>query len=110
MDGRVVDIVDEAPVSCYELIELLGETMPPSVQPVINPWQLHVDGWLARRLSFVPTLATIYQAQRDGVLQFIVACEGGSSHGDWLLLGPKLPISEEASNPVDLDSEPTANG
>lgn len=68
MDGRVVNIVDEAPTSYYELIELLGETMTPSAKPVINPWHLHVDGSLARRLGFVPTLATIYQAQREGAL------------------------------------------
>ncbi|SCW43277.1 Nucleoside-diphosphate-sugar epimerase [Pseudomonas sp. NFACC15-1] len=68
MDGHVVNIVDEAPTSYYELIELLGETMEPSAEPVINPWHLHVDGALARRLGFVPTFATIYQAQREGAL------------------------------------------
>jgi len=68
MDGRVVNIVDEAPTSYYELIELLGETMTPSAEPVLNPWHLHVDRSLARRLGFVPTLATIYQAQREGAL------------------------------------------
>lgn len=47
MDCLVVNIVDEAPTSCYELIELLGETMAPSAQPVSNPWHLHVDGSLA---------------------------------------------------------------
>ncbi|WP_156103089.1 hypothetical protein [Erwinia sp. 9145] len=68
MDGRVVNIVDEAPTSYYELLQLLGETMEPSAEPVINPWHLHVDGSLARSLGYVPTYATIYQAQRKGAL------------------------------------------
>lgn len=68
MDGLVVNIVDEAPTSYYELIELIGETMEPSAEPLTNPWHLHVDGSLARRLGFAPTIATVYQAKREGAL------------------------------------------
>jgi UDP-glucose 4-epimerase len=68
MDGRIVNIVDEAPSSIYELVELVGETMEPSSEPLPNPWQLHVDGSLARRLGFTPTVATVYGAQREGIL------------------------------------------
>jgi dTDP-4-dehydrorhamnose reductase len=34
MDGRIVNIVDEAPTSIYELIKLVGETMEPSSEPL----------------------------------------------------------------------------
>ncbi|MDF2824200.1 MAG: epimerase, partial [Mycobacterium sp.] len=49
-DGRVVNIADEAPTSVYELIELVGGTMKPSSEPLTNPWYIHMDGSLARRL------------------------------------------------------------
>ena len=62
MDGRIVNIVDEAPTSIYELVELVGEKMEPSSEPLANPWYLHVDGSLARSLGFQPTVRTVYQA------------------------------------------------
>ncbi len=65
MDGRIVNIVDEAPTSIYELVE---ETMEPSSEPLANPWHLHIDGSLARRLGFQPTVRTVYQAAQEGVL------------------------------------------
>lgn len=68
MDGRIVNIVDEAPTSIYELAGLVGETMEPSVEPLVNPWHLHVDGSLARSLGFTPTIATVHQAKREGAL------------------------------------------
>jgi len=68
MDGRIVNIVDEAPTSIYELVELVEETMEPSSEPLANPWHLHIDGSLARRLGFQPTVRTVYQAAQEGVL------------------------------------------
>jgi UDP-glucose 4-epimerase len=68
MDGRIVNTVDEAPTSIYELIELVGATMEPSSKPLENPWYGHADGALARSLGFKPTVATIHQSQREGTL------------------------------------------
>lgn len=51
MDGRVVNITDDAPTSIYELVELAGETMDPSSEPLANPWYLHMNGSLARSLG-----------------------------------------------------------
>ena len=48
MDGRIVNVADDAPTSIYELVELVGEKMEPSSEPLANPWHLHVDGSLAR--------------------------------------------------------------
>jgi nucleoside-diphosphate-sugar epimerase len=62
MDGRVVNITDEAPTTIYELFSLVGATMPPSPEPLANPWHLHVDGTRARELGFRPTVRTVYQA------------------------------------------------
>ena len=68
MDRRIVNIVDEAPTSIYELVELIGEKMDPSSEPLRNPWYLHADGSLARSLGFKPTITTVYQAKREGAL------------------------------------------
>jgi nucleoside-diphosphate-sugar epimerase len=68
MDGRVVNIVDEAPTSIYELAGLVGEPMAPSSEPLANPWHLHVDGSLARSLGFQPVVRTVYQAVQEGLM------------------------------------------
>ena len=68
MDGHVVNIADEAPTSIYELFELVGETMEPSSKPLANPWHLHMDGSLARRLGFQPTVRTVYQAVQEKLM------------------------------------------
>jgi nucleoside-diphosphate-sugar epimerase len=68
LDGRTVNIVDDAPTSIFELVSLVGAPMPASAEPLRHPWHLHVDGTLARSLGFVPTIATVYQAKRMGLL------------------------------------------
>lgn len=68
MDGHVVNIADEAPTSIYELFGLVGETMEPSSAPLANPWHLHMDGSLARRLGFRPTVRTVHQAAQEQLL------------------------------------------
>lgn len=68
MDGQVVNISDEAPTSVYELVRLVGGVMEPSAAPLANPWHLHVDGSLARSLGFQPTVGTVHQAARQGLL------------------------------------------
>jgi UDP-glucose 4-epimerase len=68
MDKRIVNITDEAPTSIYELLELIGETMEPSSEPLANPWYIHINGAQARRLGFQPTVRTVYQAAREDLL------------------------------------------
>ena len=68
MDGYVVNLTDDAPTSMYELFELVGETMQPSSEPLANPWQLHIDGSLARRLGFQPTVKTVHQAMQEKLM------------------------------------------
>lgn len=67
-DGRVVNITDEAPLSVFELVSLSGAKMEPKAEPLSNPWYLHVDGSLARSLSFTPTVRTVHQARQEGLL------------------------------------------
>ena len=68
LDGRIVNIADEAPISIYELAQLVGESIPPSAQPLANPWYLQSDCSLARSLGFQPTVRTVYQAVREQLM------------------------------------------
>jgi UDP-glucose 4-epimerase len=68
MDGRIVNISDEAPTSLYELSKLVGVTMESSSEPLTNPWYLHSDSSLARSLGFQPAVRTVYQAVQEKLL------------------------------------------
>ncbi|MCD2184990.1 NAD-dependent epimerase/dehydratase family protein [Rhizobium sp. GN54] len=68
MDERIVNIADEAPTSIYELVALAGGAMEPSSAPLDNPWRLHVDVSLARRLGFQPVVRTVHQAAQQGLM------------------------------------------
>jgi Nucleoside-diphosphate-sugar epimerases len=68
MDGRIVNITDEAPTTVYELVRLVGARMEPSSEPLANPWYLYVDGSLARSLGFQPKVRTVYQAVQEQLL------------------------------------------
>lgn len=68
MDGRIVNIADEAPTSLYELVTLAGGTMASSPEPLSNPWHLHMDTALARSLGFQPSVRTVYQAAQEKLM------------------------------------------
>ncbi|WP_153796176.1 NAD-dependent epimerase/dehydratase family protein [Foetidibacter luteolus] len=68
MDGRVVNIADEAPTTLYELLQLVGESMASSAEPLMNPWYLHADASLARSLGFQASVRTVYQAAQQNLL------------------------------------------
>ncbi len=68
MDRRIVNIVDEAPTSIYEIAGIVGAAMTPSSEPLANPWFGQLDGKLARSLGFQPAIATVHQSCREGTL------------------------------------------
>jgi UDP-glucose 4-epimerase len=68
MDGRVVNVTDDAPVTVYEMTHLAGDPIEESAEPLANPWSGRMDGTLSRQLGFVPTVPTIHAAARDGLL------------------------------------------
>ncbi|CAN3129358.1 NAD-dependent epimerase/dehydratase family protein [Mycobacterium sp. smrl_JER01] len=65
MDGRIVNITDEAPTSLYELVKFAGGTVEPTSKALEHPWHLQMDGALARRIGFRPGIRTIYQAVEE---------------------------------------------
>jgi UDP-glucose 4-epimerase len=68
MDGKVVNICDDAPTSLYEMARIIGLEIEGSAEPLTNPWMGRVDGSLARSLGFRPTIFTVYQAASEGIL------------------------------------------
>ncbi len=68
MDGRIVNIADEAPLTIYEIAQIVGSTYESSAEPLTNPWKGHMDVTLARSLGFQPKVPTVYQAIREGKL------------------------------------------
>lgn len=67
-DDRIVNIVDEAPVTVGEIATLLGADYATSSEPLVNPWQGRVDTTLARSLGFQASVPTLHQAQREAIL------------------------------------------
>lgn len=68
MDGRIVNVTDDAPVTVYEMAELGGHPVPVSAEPLTNPWSGRMDGTLLREFGFRPTVPTIHAAAHDGIL------------------------------------------
>lgn len=68
MDGRIVNISDEAPTSIYELAQLVGGSLESSSEPLVNPWHLLSDSSLARSLGFQPTVRSVYQAVQENIM------------------------------------------
>ncbi|WP_020417271.1 NAD(P)-dependent oxidoreductase [Amycolatopsis sp. ATCC 39116] len=68
MDGRVVNLSDDAPTTVYEIARIVGAEYTESAEPLQNPWKGHVDGTLARELGFRPVIRSVHQAAAEGVL------------------------------------------
>jgi UDP-glucose 4-epimerase len=68
MDGFIVNIVDEAPTTVYEIASLVGSPIEPSAEPLTDPWMGRMDGSRSRALGFHPTFPTVYQAKQQGIL------------------------------------------
>jgi UDP-glucose 4-epimerase len=68
MDGSIVNIVDDAPTTLYEMANIVGASIEPSAEPLTNPWMGRMDGSRSRSLGFRPTISTVYQAAQEGIL------------------------------------------
>ncbi|NGM48432.1 NAD(P)-dependent oxidoreductase [Caulobacter sp. 602-2] len=68
MDKQVVNLVDEAPMTISEIMQVLGAPMASSSQPLANPFFGHLDGSLSRKLGFAAKVRTTYQAIEERVL------------------------------------------
>lgn len=67
-DGRTVNVTDDAPMTIWEMAELVGEPVEPSGAPLEHPWSGRMDGSLARELGFRPTVSTMRAAAAEGIL------------------------------------------
>lgn len=68
MNKRICNITDDAALSIYELLQITGNTMESSSEPLLNPWYLHADSILARTLGFQPKVRTVRQAEQENLL------------------------------------------
>ena len=68
MDGRIVNIADDAPVTVLEMAALAGDPLEGSAEPLANPWAGRMDIARARELGFRPTVPSMYEAAREGIL------------------------------------------
>lgn len=68
MDGRIVNVTDDAPTTIFQLAKLAGQPLAGSAEPLTNPWFGRMDGTLIRDLGFTPSVPTVYAAARDGLL------------------------------------------
>jgi nucleoside-diphosphate-sugar epimerase len=68
MDGRIVNIADDRPVTVYEMAELAGDPLEGSAEHLTDPWAGRMDPTLAHELGFRPTVPTIYDAAREEIL------------------------------------------
>lgn len=68
LDGQVVNTVDDAPMTIFELSAIAGVSMEPAPTPLTDPWSGVLDGSLAQSLGFRSEVATTWQAAREGAL------------------------------------------
>ena len=68
MDGRIVNVTDDAPVPVFEMARLAGQPIEGSAEPLTDPWSGRMDSTLLHELGFTPSVPTIYAAARDGIL------------------------------------------
>ena len=68
MDGSIVNVVDNAPITLYEIASLVGSPIEPSAEPLTDPWMDRMDGSRLRSLGFQPQVPTLYQAMQQGIL------------------------------------------
>lgn len=68
LDGRIVNAVDDAPMTIYELSAIAGKPLHPVDMPLTHPWSGVLDGSLALSLGFKPEVATTWQAARENLL------------------------------------------
>lgn len=67
-DRRVINLADDAPTTMYEMSQIAGGSIPPSSEPLADPWAGQVDSSLARSLGFAPSVRTVRQAQDQGLI------------------------------------------
>ena len=68
LDGKIVNTVDDAPMTILELCNMIDAPMEPVTGQLSHPWSGVLDGGLAQGLGFKPEVATTWQAAREDLL------------------------------------------
>lgn len=67
-DREIVNVVDDAPASVFEMAQIVHATVEGSNAPLTNPWMGRGNGLKIRSLGFRPTIPTMYDAAEKGLL------------------------------------------
>lgn len=68
LDGKIANVVDDAPVTAFEIGQLVGQPLEPLAAPLDNPWAGRLDRTVLRELGLRLDVPTVFQAQQDGGL------------------------------------------
>lgn len=68
LDGRIVNVTDDAPVTVFEMAELAGSPIDGSAEPLANPWAGRMDSSLLREFGFRPSVPTMWDAAANDLL------------------------------------------
>ena len=68
MDGRIVNICDDAPTTLYEIASHCWLPHRAVSGALTDPWMGRMDGSRLRSLGFQPTVPTVYQAVHQRIL------------------------------------------
>lgn len=66
--GKIINVVDDAPMSAYEIGRIVGAPLAASSEPLANPWAGRLDGTALRRLGLAPSVPTLFHAALTGAL------------------------------------------
>lgn len=66
--GKIINVVDDAPMSAYEISRIVGAPLAASSEPLPNPWAGRLDGSALRQLGLAPSVPTLFHAALAGAL------------------------------------------
>lgn len=66
--GKIINVVDDAPMSAYEISRIVGVPLVALSEPLPNPWAGRLDGYALRQLGLAPSVPTLFYAELTGAL------------------------------------------
>ncbi|MEU4317634.1 hypothetical protein AB0F85_04465 [Nocardia fluminea] len=66
--GKIINVVDDAPMSAYEIRRVVGAPLAASCEPLADPWAGRLDGSALRSIGLAPTIPTLFHAELAGAL------------------------------------------
>lgn len=68
LDGEIVNVVDDAPMTAFEVGQIVGQPIAGSTDPLVHPWGGRLDGTRLREKGFQLEVPTVFHARQAGWL------------------------------------------